>query len=327
MAAINSVPAVHFRPSESSKTMQMGCSDAAFGSGLGATAKRMGRFKAAQGTDGRGRTARRGECGPGRGGEQNLHRKVTSTGVYDDLQAGSARGSTRDGQGADTVSVTANILQRTFLIHHDGSTGTCFSIDVEGRRYLITAKHVVESIVDEAVVEISHESGWLRVPVRLVGHGAGEIDVTALAPQELFGAAHALNLTTARLVLAEDVYFLGFPYGLGMEVKMDLNAGFPLPLVKKAVVSSLGLDDGPLLLDGHNNAGFSGGPVARRGTKEEQTVIGVVSGYRFDRHRVRDEHGNETSHTYDTNTGIVIAHDIRHALEIVAGNPIGISVV
>ena len=91
-------------------------------------------------------------------------------------------------------------------------------------------------------------------------------------------------------------------------------------------MSSLGLDDGPLLLDGHNNVGFSGGPVARRGTKEEQTVIGVVSGYRFDRQKVRDGDGNETSHTYDTNTGIVIAHDIRHALEIIAANPVGIAV-
>ena len=243
------------------------------------------------------------------------------------LRAGSGNGSATDGQEVTTVSVTANILQRTFLIHHEGNTGTCFTIDVEGRRYLITAKHVVDSIRDEAVVALSHESGWLSLPVRLVGHGAEDIDVAALAPRDLFGAAHALNLTTAHLVLAEDVYFLGFPYGLGMEVKTDLNAGFPLPLVKKAVVSSLGLDGGPLFLDGHNNAGFSGGPVARRGTKEEQTVIGVVSGYRFDRQRVRDEHGNETSHTYDTNTGIILAHDIRHALEIVRANPIGTSVV
>ena len=224
------------------------------------------------------------------------------------------------------MSVTTNILQRTFRIRHEGTTGTCFSIDVEGGRYLITAKYVVESIGDEAVVEFPHESGWLRVPVRLVGHGPGEIDVTVLAPQVLFGATHALNLTIANLALAEDVYFLGFPYGLSMEVKTDLNDGFPLPLVKKAVVSSLGLGDGPLLLDGHNNAGFSGGPVARRGTKEQQTVIGVVSGYRFDRQRVRDEQGNETSHTYDTNAGIIIAHDIRHALVIVRDNPIGITV-
>lgn len=225
------------------------------------------------------------------------------------------------------MSVTTNILQRTFLIRYKGNIGTCFTIDVQGKRYLITAKHVVDSIQDDAVVDISHNRDWLPLHVRLVGNCAGNIDVTVLAPQKLFGAPHPLRLTTAGLVLAEDVYFLGFPYGLGMNVKTDLNAGFPLPLVKKAVVSALGLEDGPMLLDGHNNAGFSGGPVARRGAKEEQTVIGVVSGYQYDRQRVRDENGNETSHTYDTNTGIIIAHDIRHALAIITTNPIGISTV
>ena len=169
-----------------------------------------------------------------------------------------------------------------------------------------------------------HGSGYA---LRLVGHGAGDVDVTALAPQTLFGASHPLRTTTAGLTLAEDIYFLGFPYGLSMEVKTELNEGFPLPLVKKAVVSALGLEDAPMFLDGHNNIGFSGGPVARRGTEKEQTVIGVVSGYRYDRHKVRDENGNETSYTYDTNTGIVIAHDIRHALALIAKNPIGIPVV
>ena len=225
------------------------------------------------------------------------------------------------------MSVTTNILKRAFLIRYEGNTGTCFTIDVQGRRYLITAKHVVESIRDEAVVELHHNRGWLPSRVRLVGHGAGDIDVTILAPQKLFGASHPLVLTTARLTLAEDIYFLGFPYGLGMEVETNLNDGFPLPFVKKAVVSAFGLKDGQLFLDGHNNPGFSGGPVARRGSREKQTVVGVVSGYRYDRHKVRDMNGNETSHTYDANTGIIIAYDIRHALEIIAANPIGISVV
>ena len=49
----------------------------------------------------------------------------------------------------------------------------------------------------------------------------------------------------------------------------------------------------------------------------------MVSGYRYDRHNVLDEHGNETTNTYDTNTGIIVAHDIRHALAIIERNPIG----
>ncbi len=224
------------------------------------------------------------------------------------------------------MAVTSNILQRTFHIAYNEVSGTCFTVDIQGSRYLITARHVVKSIQDYATVEIYRNETWFPVSVRLVGHGKGDIDVTVLAPNTLFGASHALRLTTAKLTLAEDVYFLGFPYGLGMEVKTKLNAGFPLPMVKKAVVSALGLGDSPLFLDGHNNVGFSGGPVVRRGTKGEQTVIGTISAYRAERENVLDENGEETSLTYDTNTGIIFAYDIRHALAIIDANPIGLPV-
>ena len=225
------------------------------------------------------------------------------------------------------MSVTTNILQRTFHIKYNGQTGTCFTIDVDGKRYLITARHIVESIQDADVVEISRKRKWFPLRVRLVGHAKKKIDITALAPQELFGASHPLTLSIANLVYAEDVYFLGFPYSLSMEVPTKMNNGFPLPLVKKAAVSAISLKDRPILLDGHNNRGFSGGPVARRGTKEEQTVIGIVSGYPAEIQKVHDENGNETSYTYEMNTGIIYIYDIKHALNIIEENPIGVLVV
>lgn len=224
------------------------------------------------------------------------------------------------------MAVTTNILQRTFHIAYGEDAGTCFTIDVQGRRYLVTARHVVESIRDYATVEIERDGSWLPLGVHLVGHGEGDIDVTVLAPTTLFGPAHALKLTIANLMFAEDVYFLGFPYGLGMDVNTQFNAGFPLPMIKKAVVSAVGFEEGRLFLDGHNNVGFSGGPIARRGTKDEQIVIGIMSAYRAERQNVLDENGKETSLTYDTNTGIIVVHDIRHALEIIDTNPIGLPV-
>ena len=221
------------------------------------------------------------------------------------------------------MSVTTNILQRTFRIRYRESTGTCFTVDVEGKHYLVTAKHIVDAIQDNESVDIFHDGNWKSVQVKLVGHGAGDIDVTVLAPQVIgFSPKHELKLTMAGVILGEDLYFLGFPYGLGMESK-NLNANFPLPWLKKAAISALTENHGPIFLDGHNNPGFSGGPVARRGTKEEQTIVGVVSGYRYVQHHVLDEHGNETPHTYDVNTGIIIAYDISHALTIIERNPIG----
>ena len=223
------------------------------------------------------------------------------------------------------MSVTTNILQRTFRIRHGDNAGTCFTVDVDNRRYLVTARHLVETILTRGIVQIQHDDKWADVEVELVGHGEGSVDISVLAPQSLFGATHPLAVTTAHLLLAEDVYFLGFPNGLWADVG-ELNAGFPIPLVKRAIVSAMYLESGRMLLDGHNNPGFSGGPVVRRWNGREQVVIGVVAGYRHETSYVVDSEGNPGPYSYDMNTGIVVVHDSRKLNELIATNPVGIEV-
>ena len=166
----------------------------------------------------------------------------------------------------------------------------------------MTARHIARSVGDRGAVEIFHDGLWKPAIVNLVGHGAGDVDVSVLAPQKLFGAAHQLLTTSDNMTLGDDVYFVGFPFGLFADGDR-MNAGFPLPLVKKAIVSAFYVEDGLILLDGHNNPGFSGGPVLR-GPAAKQ-VIGVVSGYRFERRNVLNKRGNQGPYTYDANTGIV----------------------
>ena len=156
------------------------------------------------------------------------------------------------------MTVTTNILQRTFRMRHGDSTGTCFTVDVENRRYLVTARHLVRSINSDSYVLIEHCGEWKTVAVTLVGHGDGEIDITVLAPQVRFGTHHSLVVTSGGLPLGAEVYFLGFPYEFRTD-SGELNRGFPFPLVKRATVSALQLESGLVLLDGHNNPGFSGG--------------------------------------------------------------------
>lgn len=225
------------------------------------------------------------------------------------------------------MSVTTNILQRTFHLRCGSTSGTCFTLDFAGRRYLVTAKHIAHSIGGQGEVAIFHDARWKSVPVHLVGHGNGKVDVSVVAPQVLFGATHPLSTTTLGLQLAEDVYFLGYPFGMGFDMGKQ-NARFPLPLVKKGVVSALDMGNGLILLDGHNNPGFSGGPVVRGGVREgnKQVVIGVVSGYRSSRQTVLDNVGKKGPYTYDMNTGIVSVYDIRHVESLIDGNPIGIKV-
>ena len=220
---------------------------------------------------------------------------------------------------------TDQILQRTFRIRCGSQTGTCFTVDVEERRYLLTARHIADSIDRSAEVEIAHEGKWKTLSVQLVGHGDGAVDVSVLAPQYLFGGRGPLTLVPP-MTLAQDVYFLGFPFGMSTEIG-DLNLNFPLPFVKKAILSAFGEDEGLVLLDGHNNPGFSGGPVVAGGSDVDSSdvgVIGVISGYRFDRQAVLDSSKNHGPYTYNMNTGIIHVWSGRQVNKIIQNKPIGI---
>ena len=79
-------------------------------------------------------------------------------------------------------------------------------------------------------------------------------------------------------MLSQDVYFLGFPYDLTNDGG-TINRNFPIPLIKKGILSAIQVGEvKTLLLDGHNNPGFSGGPVVCQivnGRSDELTAIGI----------------------------------------------------
>jgi S1-C subfamily serine protease len=143
--------------------------------------------------------------------------------------------------------VPSNILHRTFRIQFAGQVGTCFTLDVEGKQYIVTARHVLPNAAHQATVQIQHESKWADLPCVVVGVGEGEVDIAVLAPPHVISPSLPLEPTTKAMFLSQDAYFLGFPYGLHAEVGA-LNANFPLPLVKKACVSLFALSgNGPCM--------------------------------------------------------------------------------
>ena len=221
--------------------------------------------------------------------------------------------------------MTTNILQRTFRIRYGGSTGTCFTVDVDDRQYIVTARHIVSSIAGQDVVEMQHENTWKSLAVELVGHARGDIDVTVLAPPIQLSPTYPLLTGTAGIVLSQDVYFLRFPYDLADDGG-TLNRNFPIPLVKKGILSAFQVDGmKTLLLDGHNNPGFSGGPVVCQIVNDrsnELTAIGIVSGYRNEPKPIYAGQ-DKTPFTYYDNTGIVVATAIDHALDLIRENPLG----
>ena len=219
------------------------------------------------------------------------------------------------------MPITANILDRTFRIRYQGATGTGFTVDIEDQRYLVTAKHVVDSLQDGEMVEFFNQDSWIPVEMRLVGHGEGDVDVSVLEPGYLFGGGEKCHYTMDGTALSGEVYFLGFPYGLHMSPIGEFgkeNFFLSIPLVKRAIISAFPSTIGnPMLLDGHNNPGFSGGPVIRVDSSGAMFVIGVISGFKSELQRVSDKDSNPTTNFFQINTGIIVAYDIRHVLAII----------
>ena len=205
--------------------------------------------------------------------------------------------------------ITSNVIHRVFRIRLGDAEGTAFSIDVDQRQYLVTARHIAQVIQGAAKVGLFGNGVRGDYGAQLVGHASGDTDVSVLSPdKELTPPALRLPATSAGLVYGQDVFFLGFPYGYVGKYVIGPE-GFPLPFVKKAVVSLF--DDTKYLLDGHNNPGFSGGPIVfhEAGTMVYK-VAAVVSGFQATAEPVYAG-DRRTPLTYSYNTGIIVAHRIR----------------
>ena len=231
---------------------------------------------------------------------------------------------------------TANILQKTSLIKQGNSLGTTFAIETDGREYLITARHVVPDT--STPIEIMSDEKWKQLPVTGIYHHPGEPDVAAITLGQQIATRHPVNLSSV-LIVGQDEAFVGFPFGWN-NTHFGFNNGYPIPFVKAAIVSA-GIsrnETSVVYLDGHNNPGFSGGPIAadhmphtdpRLGPK----IIGVVSGFPPDHtphpsvidsppefiggYPIADDH------VHLANSGFLKGYDIKHPTEIAQANPQG----
>lgn len=222
--------------------------------------------------------------------------------------------------------ITSNAIHRTFRIRFGSSVGTCFTIDVDGRQYLITAKHVLPNVPATGAVQVHHQRDWRNLNYELTGVGSGEVDIAVLSPETQLSPALSLPPVSEGIIFGQSVFFLGFPYGIATELG-PINRDFPLPLVKGGLLSAIMRGDNGeqlLLVDGHNNPGFSGGPLlfAKPGSND-LNVAGVISAYRFNREPVYAG-DTPTALTYLYNTGIIIVYAIEQATELIRQNPNGL---
>ena len=222
-----------------------------------------------------------------------------------------------------------SIGTRTYCVRTSRYQGTAFTMDVEGRRYLITARHVMKGVFGpnrSGNVSIETKMGQKAIDVKLVGNPDPELDICVLKPSSRLHRSDFRTVPppvdTPPAQVGEDVYSFGFPLGLSTTKLKFSTSRYPKPLLRKCMVSGFGTDH--YFLDGLANPGTSGGPVFRMGGTIP-VVIGVVVRRCIETAKVT-EGKLPTELTVDYNSGIVVVTPFKHVMDIIRSNPIGLEV-
>jgi len=185
--------------------------------------------------------------------------------------------------------------------------GTCFMIDTDSRQYFVTAAHLFKTSHksgDKVTIQMVVQNELENLEAEVFFHPNKNVDIALMKLSQKVSQGSGISLEARNVFFGDQVYFYGFPLtNMGTEA-----GGFKFPLIKTATVSGQLIYDGVdvLVLDGHNNHGFSGGPVlAYDSSKKKLSVIGVVSGYYFEPRNVQFK-GEKLS--FDENSGIIICY-------------------
>lgn len=225
---------------------------------------------------------------------------------------------------------TNEIYYRVFKIKYHSMTGSSFTIDVDGRQYLITAKHILRSAKSFDTIQVFHDHQWKDMPVQIFVSNNDSIDIAVIVlPVQISPSKPVVGATANGMAGGQDAYFAGFPFGLmaleGQEI--ELNAGYPLALVKRGTISAV-VKKGEysiIYVDGHLNRGFSGGPLVFRSlfTKENQ-FAGVISSYLTERDTIISHRNDTLRDTVYSNAGLFKVFMINAAIDIIRKHPVGV---
>jgi S1-C subfamily serine protease len=229
--------------------------------------------------------------------------------------------------------VRGNVLSRVYQIRYAGYTGTSFIIDYSGAQYFVTAEHMVKDAGPTASVDILDSHGvWFPIKFTIL-HGSYPCsDVAVLVPSDL-GTKFMTNEDTPPLggwIVSQEVYFLGFPYGLFNSGVDEQKQRIVVPLVKHGYLSASLTCDAVypkgsaekrlLLLDGINNHGFSGGPVIGPNLSlpdHPMGLLGIVSGYKNDPTPINVNGVEAPNVSAAANSGIIIVTPIFEAIDLI----------
>lgn len=186
--------------------------------------------------------------------------------------------------------VTNDILECTFKIQTDTQSGTGFLIGRPDSNFMITARHLFRKSYkngDKIVYWVYGKDSWEAFDGTLLLHKNPKVDIAIIKPDSIGKWNPTLNSNLPAMFLGEDAIFLGFPYDIIPSRKMaDVELYYPYPIFKKAMNCENVESDSIIyyLFEGHNNSGFSGGPILLKSWKQKplptyNRLIAVVHGF------------------------------------------------
>jgi hypothetical protein len=256
---------------------------------------------------------------------------------------------------AQSAQPTNNILFKTRMIRLKAEHGTMFSIQVDDREYWLTAKHILTGVRSGPSGEVKEKSialdvldpvgdaiAWQTFQFAVIDPGK-DIDIVVLVPTTKLQGFDipSLKASSGGVGMGQECSFLGYPFANAWTATFQNSMQYKMPFIKSCHISGIikvaGAD--VLVLDGINNAGFSGGPVLYL-TGADQVVLGVIAGYKAEAGEVHpiqvpdvptsvqapDDRKPQTTKKIDVvdlNTGIVLAFGVNTAVGAIRKNPIG----
>lgn len=217
--------------------------------------------------------------------------------------------------------ITSRALETTFLIQTDISQGTCFTYLLQKEEYLVTAKHLFKSSLnnkDSTRIKLFIDEKLQEFTAQYYISNDPTIDIAVLKINSSISKYQPYS-NTEKTALGQELYFLGYPFFSNKQFRtLDKNLG-TFPLVKKAVFSGSYPTSNYVVhfLDGQNNPGFSGGPViAYDYTNGEHGIFGIISGYYNEEKSLRNMGKAEIGKYILENSGIIKCFPITLVKEI-----------
>lgn len=207
------------------------------------------------------------------------------------------------------------LLEQVFRIHHADGIGSGFTVELNTRQYFVTAAHVVDGLEVSNILELTHRDGYVPCKVLEIRKPVADLDIAILRLDRKLYSWPDAKYGVEGLYLGCECGFLGFPFGMSADGLPDAE-GWPAPFLKKGCLagSKAASNTGRyFFLDGHNNKGFSGGPVFFVNTNTSAThIFGVVSAFRTE---AVEAENVRTRKEIMVNAGIVECHSIMPALD------------